>query len=298
MVAKYKSTNEASKHMKQKNLLYLGAALASAAALGVLLDALFLEKYFFEIKQFDIGRKDGGKSLKLALVTDLHFKHRVLPQYEKLAGTINELHPDLLLITGDILDSGGKLETARRFFEMLQQSIRKVAVPGNNDYEAETSISQLRKMLEKYNCNLLVNESKVYEIRDTRLMVTGLDDLMRGQSNLSKAVDDIPAEENHILLVHNPLHHEHAIEELEKINSKRNQDNRLSIDYVFAGHTHGGQVRLPGYVPVLPPRSGNYVNGWYNDKPPYLYVSRGFGTSTLPFRFFARSELTVFNYCV
>lgn len=284
--------------MNKKKILCLGAALASTAALGVLLDALFLEKYFFEIKQFDIGNKKSGAKLKLALITDLHFKHRLLPQYEKLARTLNELRPDLLLITGDILDSSGELETARRFFEMLQQSIKKVAVPGNNDYEAAASITQLRHMLEKYNCDLLVNESKVFEIKGARLMITGLDDLMRGHSNLSKAVEGISPEQHHILLVHNPLHQEHAIAELKRINEEREPSNRLKIDYIFAGHTHGGQVRLPGYVPVLPPKSGDYVNGWYNDSPPYLYVSKGFGTSTLPFRFFARSELTVLNYFV
>jgi predicted MPP superfamily phosphohydrolase len=49
---------------------------------------------------------------------------------------------------------------------------------------------------------------------------------------------------------------------------------------------------------VLPKKSGNYINGWYNKEEPYLYVSNGFGTSEVPFRFGARPEITMFYYGV
>jgi predicted MPP superfamily phosphohydrolase len=72
----------------------------------------------------------------------------------------------------------------------------------------------------------------------------------------------------------------------------------LSIDYVFSGHSHGGQLNIFGYIPNLPPGVGNYIKGWYKDKSPELYVSKGIGTSILPIRLGARAEIAVFNYSV
>ncbi len=83
------------------------------------------------------------------------------------------------------------------------------------------------------------------------------------------------------------------------INASLPKDEQLNISYIFAGHNHGGQVTLFGlYAPVLPKKSGDYLKGWYNQEKPYLYLSKGFGTSTLPFRFGARAEITLFYYYI
>ena len=51
-----------------------------------------------------------------------------------------------------------------------------------------------------------------------------------------------------------------------------------------------------GFTPMLPPGVGRYVKGWFRDRSPMLYVSKGVGTSILPVRFGARAEIAVFNY--
>lgn len=62
----------------------------------------------------------------------------------------------------------------------------------------------------------------------------------------------------------------------------------------LAGHTHGGQIRLPFVKPLwLPEGSGSYVAGWYEGKGSKLYVSRGVGTAMLPLRFLCRPELAL-----
>jgi uncharacterized protein len=63
---------------------------------------------------------------------------------------------------------------------------------------------------------------------------------------------------------------------------------------VLAGHTHGGQVRLP-LVPVfwLPHGSGRFLEGWYTERGSKMYVSRGIGTSILPIRFRCPPELSI-----
>ncbi|HXE56707.1 MAG TPA: hypothetical protein VNK43_01790 [Gemmatimonadales bacterium] len=66
-------------------------------------------------------------------------------------------------------------------------------------------------------------------------------------------------------------------------------------DLILGGHTHAGQVRVPLLPPVRPVGSGRFVAGWYRDAVAPLYLSRGVGTSGVPFRFGAPPELPVFT---
>lgn len=262
----------------------------------VLLDALFLEQYFFRVKKFDIGIRGGRKKRRLILLTDLHLKKKFWPFHARLAKKINKINPHLLLISGDLLDDGGTKAMMNAFLSKLNKGIPKVAILGNHDHRAQLDNEIIEQIYSRHNCQLLVNGSKSFMLNGVRMMVTGLDDFIEGEHNFVDAVKDVEREEHHLLLVHSPLQQEQALADMNRINAGRNQKNQLNISYIFAGHNHGGQVRLFGYAPVLPEGSGNYVNGWYNSAFPLLYVSKGFGTTSIPFRFGARSEITLFNY--
>ncbi|HEU0012912.1 MAG TPA: hypothetical protein VFQ45_04475, partial [Longimicrobium sp.] len=68
------------------------------------------------------------------------------------------------------------------------------------------------------------------------------------------------------------------------------------ITLMLSGHTHGGQVNLFGWAPVLPRGSGRYVRGWFRDPGAIpLYVSRGIGTSQYPVRLGSPPELALFD---
>ena len=128
-------------------------------------------------------------------------------------------------------------------------------------------------------------------------MITGLDDLLEGDADLFRALDGVKREPHHLALIHSPLQQERLRKDLHRINTDRSEADRINISYLFAGHNHGGQVTFFGlFAPILPPKAGDYVNGWYNDEKPFLYVSKGFGTSTVPFRFWARAEITLLHY--
>jgi predicted MPP superfamily phosphohydrolase len=171
-------------------------------------------------------------------------------------------------------------------------------IPGNHDNKNKVSRQTLRKLVEAGNGRLLVNETVQLTINGTPFTITGLDDFIDGESDFANAVKDTGSEPHHLLLLHSPLQQEQVQKELQRINAKRSSNQQLRIRYIFAGHTHGGQVRWNDFVPVLPEGAGGYVNGWYNNKEPYLYVSKGFGTSAVPFRFGARPEITLFEYGV
>lgn len=281
--------------MKRKYQQWL---LASSVAGGLYLlsDALFFEKYFFKVNYFDIGRKGGKDKLRLLLLTDLHFRTSLWPWHYRLANKVNELQPDLIMISGDTLDRTGKVCPMDRFFSLLDRKIPKVAIPGNHDHKAEAAISLLEDIYRKYNCRLLVNATETFHLNGNKLVITGLDDFIESESCFTDAVKGIGKEDHHILLIHSPLQQEQVKKEIREINEHRKAEEQLHIQYIFAGHNHGGQVTFFGYAPKLPVKSGNYLNGWYNGDEPYLYISRGFGVSTVPFRFGARSEITLFNY--
>lgn len=282
--------------MKRWTKWALGAG--AAGILYVLLDALLLEKYFFDIKTFDIGKKNSDQKIKLLLLSDLHFKQKLWPFYKKLIRKVKDINPDIILITGDVIDQTGTPAPARKFFRLLPPHIPKAIILGNHDHRSEVSVQTLRDIYQQHNGILLINESKAYTINGTAIMITGVDDMIEGSAHLEKAVKNIGKEKHHILLVHSPLQQEAVQRKIKSINSNRSEDRQLNIQYIFAGHNHGGQVRLFGFAPVLPEKSGGYINGWYNTKKPYLYVSKGFGTTAIPVRFGARSEVTVFNYYV
>ena len=145
---------------------------------------------------------------------------------------------------------------------------------------------------------MLIDETVQLDIENTTLTITGLNDTVDGKSCFDNAVKEVGKETHHFLLVHSPQQYEEVLRAITVINESRTADRQLDFHYIFTGHTHGGQIRLPYFVPVLPRGAAGYVNGWYNEEKPFLYISKGFGTSAIPFRFGARSEITVLEYGV
>lgn len=275
--------------------LVAGAVLAGALAL---VDALVLEQYFFEVKEFEIGsRQRTSEAIKILHLTDLHLG-KVKKRHKKLAATIHKINPDIIFITGDALDQHGKSDYLNDFLALLPLATPKAAILGNHDHKAEASTEELRNIYQAYNADLLMNESKAYTIKGYQIMVSGLDDFIKGKSDFYKAVRNVGREKHHFTLIHSPLQQEEVLRQMKEINAERTQYERLNISYLFAGHNHGGQVTLLGLAPYMPKKSGDYLKGWYNTEKPYLYVSKGYGTSTVPFRFGARAEITLFYYYI
>lgn len=276
--------------------LAAGAFVLGGAVL--LADAWWGERYFFHTKRYRIGKKDSTKQVRILLLSDLHFKNHFRSYHQKLVQKIKALQPQLILIAGDLIDEHGTPGPATRFLHHLQGLAPWFVIPGNHDNKNRVSRQTLRKIVERNGGRLLVNETVQVRVADVPFTITGLEDFIERESNFTGAVRGVGREENHLVLVHSPLQQEEVLKEWQRLNAERTESRQLNVQYIFAGHTHGGQVRLPHFVPVLPIKSGGYVNGWYNSEKPFLYVSRGFGTSAIPFRFGARAELTVMEYGV
>jgi len=271
---------------------WLSIILSSLALF--LLDVFLLEKIFFNIRKFKVGNLKNDQHISIVQISDLHFKKYYGLKYRRLLSKVKRIKPNLLIITGDALDRTGKLPPLEKFLAKLPDNIIKVAILGNHDHASDVPIKQLIKTYDKYGIDHLVNKSKIYHIGNFKLAITGLDDFMEGADNFEKAFANLNGEQNHILLAHNPKHVDRLSTFLHQLNKFHKE--KVKPQLFLSGHTHGGQVKLDSYAPGLPVNSGKYVNGWYETDYGNLFINKGIGTSTIPVRFGARSEITIFDY--
>lgn len=227
----------------------------------------------------------------LAHVSDLHVGPGdwVPVRAREAAAVIVREHPDVVINTGDFLQAIPPLHAVREYAEPLVlgsdpalQGATNLAVLGNHDYYAgEEAVAALRSMLCSLGVRVLANETVSVHKEDAAISFTGLEEREPG---FDAAVATLPNRQRpHIVLVHNA-----------------DVAQRFApgvADLVLAGHTHGGQITLPGLTGLVVRRfnGSKYVQGWYriNDNP--VYINRGLGCTGLPIRFRARPEVTFFR---
>lgn len=267
---------------------FLGLLGVGGIASIVGIDAFLLEPKDVEITRHRVGATGRGSAsgLRVVQLSDLHLQE--IGGYEStVARKVGALEPDLIVITGDALDRADRLPVLEEFLDLLDPGVPRYAVPGNWEYAAGLEPGRLARRLEARGCRLLVNESVVHESGGRALRITGLDDLVGGRPDPAAALRGADRDPDHLLLVHCPVYRD-------VLGSALRPEARP--DLVLSGHTHGGQITLFGWAPVLPRGSGPYVCGWYRDAAPPLYVSRGVGTTFLPARFCAPPEIAVFDW--
>lgn len=264
---------------------FIKAGLLTLSALG-LADSLWAERFFIETNEFFLGSsKESESSIRVVQLSDLHIQS-LNYQLKLLAKRLNILKPDLILLTGDAVDKTENIPVLNSFLRLIDFTIKKVAILGNWEYWGQVNLEALKQVYDSNNCDLLVNESKRYEFAGRTISITGIDDYVGGHANISAALKLYQQRNYHIVLNHCP--------EYSDTIWAANADS-IPIDFILAGHTHGGQVNIFGFVPFKPQGSGRYLKGWYQEGAQKMYVSKGIGTSILPVRFMARAEIAIFN---
>lgn len=256
-------------------------------ALGALIADLFwFEKFFIETKEFYWAKATKEtQNIKVVQLSDLHLQ-AVNYSLRKLAARLNELQPELVLLTGDAIDKAENLPLLDQFLGLIDQKIKKVAILGNWEYWGHIDLTQLQRVYQNHNGTLLVNQTLRHVVGHKSISITGVDDFIGGRADIKMALKDYQPSDYHIVLNHCPQYSEQISAQLAP---------NLNVDFILAGHTHGGQFNFFGFIPFLPQGSGKYVKGWYNENVPKLYVSKGIGTSIFPARFGARAEMAIFN---
>lgn len=191
----------------------------------------------------------------------------------------NSLAPDLVLLTGDyVFTEAEAISDLAPVLARLQAKLGVFSVLGNHD--VWTDAQMIRGALENVEIPVLVNQGVEIQVEGQSLYVAGLEDGWSGCPDLDEALahrsGDIPV----ILLMHEP----DWADEISR-------DGRVSLQ--LSGHSHGGQVRLPGIgAPILPRFGQKYDQGLYRVGNMRLYTNRGIGVIAPPLRFRCRPEIT------
>lgn len=283
--------------MNRRRFLVVAGGAAAAAGAGVGGYAGFVEPRHAQFTRHaaNVRTSAAQRQVTLVQISDLHLRS-VGAMHRDIAARVNAMRPDLLLFTGDSVDRADGLPELARLLGLFHGRTPAYAILGNWEHWSGVDLAGLRDVYRRANCRLLVNESAVVNVRDRALRVTGLDDLIGGRPDPRRAFAGGEQADAHVLLAHCPEHRDRLAAPVDPFGRAAAAPD---ITMMLAGHTHGGQVSVLGWTPVLPPGSGRYVRGWFRDAGAVpLYVSRGIGTSVVPVRFGSPPEVAVFTMWV
>jgi predicted MPP superfamily phosphohydrolase len=217
----------------------------------------------------------------VALLADLHHGPFVpLAYIRHVVAMTNSLRPDIIALAGDfVFHSATYIAPGIAELGKLKATVGRFAVRGNHDNRTFTPLSV--GALEEAKIPDLNNSGVWLERHGARLRICGVGDLWTDSQDLNAALGDATRNDAVILLSHNPDY-------VETIRDPR-------VGLVLSGHTHGGQVVLPGYgAPIVPSFYGQkYLSGLIQGPVARVFVSRGVGTITPPVRFLCRPEVVL-----
>jgi uncharacterized protein len=226
---------------------------------------------------------------RIAQVSDIHLDEYTEPFFlERIVHHVNTLAPDLVLLTGDFITHGSLTFVAgnhalRRCAEILTTLTAplRYAILGNHD--VSYSAAAVTEALTTHGTPVLVNQYLPIERNGARLWLCGVDDPGTSHPNLDLAVPAKP-DGPVLLMAHEPDYADDVVA----------HPRGHLVDLMLAGHSHGGQIRLPFMGPlILPPLGEKYPEGHYRFNQMQLYVNRGIGTVGLPFRLNCPPEITL-----
>ncbi|MDX1522530.1 MAG: metallophosphoesterase [Anaerolineae bacterium] len=226
------------------------------------------------------GLKSALEGLKIVQMSDIHLHPFTQIDFVRQAVEMtNQLKPDLVALTGDyVLQSADSIFELAPVLASLNPKYGIFAAIGNHDIW--TDVTTVQTGLEESGLTVLVNEGVLLDIGGEPFYMAGVDDAWSGRPDLKAALENLPAGVPTILLAHEPdLADDYSL------------DGRVSLQ--LSGHTHGGQVRLPGYgALVLPPFGRKYALGLYRVNDTWVYTNRGLGVIGPPVRINCRPEIT------
>ena len=263
-------------------------ALVAVALIFSVLPALWLfwtRAPAFEVTHHNLRSPTQAAAYRVVQLSDLHLQR--FDVFEKaIAAQVKVLHPDLVVLTGDAIDRDKALLALQAFLAALGP-VPVVAVPGNWEHWSGVDFRALEALLlNQPNGTFLMNQEQTFTAKGRSIHLIALDDFTAGQPD-ARLLSLRPSNDASILIQHSPGFFEQS--EVRQ----RLKDQRFSL--CLSGHTHGGQITLAGWAPFRPVGSGRFVGGFYDVPGCRLYVSRGLGTSVLPFRWGSTPEIAVFD---
>ena len=246
-----------------------------------------------------LGRGDVPEAFDgytIVQVSDLHNK-AFGDESRRILSKLAEQEPDIILITGDMIDSRNTdVEAALDFAKQAADAAPCYYVSGNHESRVLEAFEELKAGLADCGVTVLENEKVTIERDGSSIVLMGVQDPAFGaayilgdergtmEQQLKELTGGTEGDESDftVLLSHRP--------EMLDVYAA------AGVDLVFTGHAHGGQWRLPGVGGLVAPCQGffpKYTDGVHAYGDTTMYVSRGLGNSLIPVRIFNRPELVV-----
>lgn len=276
---KGKSKKQKSRNTKKQK--YIKLAITLSIVIVIILFCNFQNKHL-ETTHYTYAAEQLGADLegyRIVQISDLH-NAKFGKNNQKLVGRIRECEPDMIVLTGDLVDSNHtNVDRAVQFVDEIVKICPVYYVTGNHEYWLEKSeYDELMDGL--IGAGVVILDDQVVEISmgDAKFRLVGLDDKSLADGTLEALLSD--EKEFTVVLAHEPQY-------LVRYAS-------IGVDLVLSGHAHGGQLRLPFVGGIVAPDQGflpKYTAGEYYMNGTEMIVSRGLGNSVIPVRLFNFPEI-------
>lgn len=224
-----------------------------------------------------------GTALEVAFLSDLHAGFYMGErELEALAERVSGLGPDLICLGGDLVDSRpAEVRLLDGFLRRLRAPLGVFAVLGNHEYYPARNVGEWIGFLEDRGVQVLVNRGQRVTFQGGSAWIAGVDDLTESEPDIEAALRGRRWDEPTLLLSHHPdLFIEAATHD---------------VDLQLSGHTHGGQIRIKGWQPLVHTRFGLHRGGFRHNGT-HLYVGRGVGVTVAPVRIDAAPEIALVRW--
>ncbi len=263
-------------------------ALVSVAGAGSLYYGLEVEPFNYQVvrRELTLPRLDPAfDGYTITQLTDLHVDLATTTRahLQEVVRLANAQKSDLVVFTGDYLTifSDDVAQILIDELPKLKSSEPLLGVWGNHDWWA--GHAPVVQTLRETGVNILENDVYTIERDGQYLHIGGVDDWWEKYSDIEAVIAKLPAEGSAILLAHEP--------DFADITAETGR-----FDLQVSGHSHGGQVRIPGIgAPILPTYGEKYPAGLYKINDLQQYTSRGIGMVQPAVRYNCRPEIAVFT---
>ncbi|MEH6949342.1 metallophosphoesterase [Bacillus sp. JJ634] len=259
--------------------------------------------YFLQLNWISVSNKavhledlpEEFDSFKVVQLSDLHNKE-FGEGNKRLVNKINKIEPDIIIITGDMLNNSHDIanngEVLKKLLENLNNKYPIYYVTGEheeglyyedrNKYQKEGTKEAYEEKLNKLGVTVLNDEQTTITRQDAEINLYGLKEHLSGEIQIKERLGKTNEEEVNILLTHRPFYFEEYAE--------------WGADLVFTGDTHGGMIRIPFLGGVFSTEEFfflEYDAGLFQEENSTMVVNRGLGNYPIPLRINNRPEIVV-----